>query len=161
MLPSVALVLSSCLAVVSSLDPDALSQRYRNWTYSPTWVIPPTCLNPETCAAYCNASTGLGCTVDVFQVVKPDPTSDLWLGVYTQFDHVGYETYGAFSTDLVNFNLSDPGILFSPRAGRPPNVNGTGRQPGDFDYGVSIRLKSLSCSTRTTVTTTDPGRARP
>lgn len=140
-----ALLLSAVLGPVlaTALDPDALSQRYRNWTYSSTWAIPPTCLNPSTCSKYCNP-TGSGCVTDVFQVFKTDATSNEWLGVYTQFDGVGYESYGAFTTDLVNFNLSSPGIIFSPRAGRPPNTDGPGRQPGDFDYGVSAECLQSS-----------------
>lgn len=123
------------MAGAAGLNPDSLSQRYRNWTYYPTWVVPPTCLNPSTCPHYCNASTGIGCKTDVFQLIQLEDeiATGKYRGVYLQFDGVGYETYMASTTDMVHFNLNDPGVIFSPRAGRPPlSWNAT---PGMFDYG--------------------------
>ena len=139
------------LAPVACLDPDALSQRYRGWHYYPDWVIPPTCLNAATCDAHCNKTSGDGCTVDVFQLVQlPDEVSSgIFRAFYLQFDGVGYETYSASTTDLVRFNLSDPtlatgqpGIVFSPRVGRPPL--GVPKPPvGAFDYGSQTFIGPL------------------
>lgn len=120
------------------LDPDALSARYRNWTYYPDWIIPPICLNPFTCATNTSQST-----VDVVQVFQlPDEVSaGVWRAVYLQFDGTGYETYMATSTDMLHFNLSEPtlvpgqpGCIFSPRDGRPPTWD-TKPVKGDFDFG--------------------------
>jgi hypothetical protein len=124
----------------AALDPDALSARYRNWTYYPTWVIPPTCLNAATCASHCNTTSGAGCTVDVMQLVSvPGDPPSRFRAFYLQFDGVGYETYSASTTDMVTFNLSDPtllpgqpGAVFSPRAGRPGEPK---PPPGAFDWG--------------------------
>lgn len=119
------------------LDPDHLSQRYRNWSYYPTWVVPPACLNPATCAAHCNITGGSnsGCTTDVFQLIQleSEVAAGIFRGIYLQFDGVGYETYMAITTDMVHFDLASPGVIFSPRTGRPPfSWNAT---PGEFDYG--------------------------
>eukprot|EP00047_Mylnosiga_fluctuans_P013435 m.31653 g.31653 ORF g.31653 m.31653 type:complete len:396 (+) comp4898_c0_seq1:33-1220(+) len=135
-----AIFLLLLLGAAAALDPDALAQRYRGWTYYPTWVIPPSCLNAATCAQHCNQQTGEGCTVDVMQVWRTHESS-LWHAVYLQYDGVGYETYMATSSDLVHYNLSSPtlapgqpGVIFSPREGRPPSWDPK-PVPGDFDYG--------------------------
>ncbi len=141
---------TAVLAAVA-LDPDALSQRYRNWHYYPTWVIPPTCLNAATCAAHCNSTTGVGCTTDVAQVVQlPEEVAEgKWRAFYLQFDGVGYETYSASSMDMVNFNLDDPtlapgqpGVVYSPREGRPP-MNDAKPAQGDWDWGSQTFIGPL------------------
>ena len=138
-------------ATAAGLDPDALSQRYRNWTYFPTWVIPPACLNAATCAAHCNTTSGVGCTTDVAQVVQlPEEVgSGKWRAFYLQFDGVGYETYSASSTDMVHFKLDDPtlvpgqpGIVYSPREGRPP-MNDVKPAQGEWDYGSQTFIGPL------------------
>ena len=120
----------------AALDPDALSQRYRNWHYYPDWIIPPICLNPFTCAT--NASQS---TTDVAQVFQLPDEPGVWRATYLQYDGTGYETYMATSSDMLHFNLSEPtlmpgqpGCIFSPRAGRPPSWDSK-PQPGDFDWG--------------------------
>jgi len=118
------------------LDADALSQRYRNWHYYPTWIIPPICLNPFTCATNTSQST-----TDVAQVFQLPDEPGIWRATYLQYDGTGYETYMATSRDMLHFNLSEPtlmpgqpGCIFSPRAGRPPSWDSKPQQ-GDFDYG--------------------------
>ena len=121
----------------SPLDPDALSQRYRNWHYYPTWIIPPICLNPYTCAT--NQSQQV---TDVFQLFQiPGEPAGQWRGVYLQYDGTGYETYMATTQDMVTFDLREPtlspgqpGVIFSPRSGRPP-LAGAKPVEGDFDFG--------------------------
>ena len=140
LLAAASAALAATPATPAALDPDALSQRYRNWHYYPDWVIPPICLNPFTCAT--NAS---GSTVDVVQVVRlpGDAAAGRWRAVYLQYDGTGYETYMATSSggDMVHFNLSEPtlaagqpGCIFSPRAGRPPTWDPKPAR-GDFDFG--------------------------
>lgn len=122
------------------LDADALSQRYRGWHYAPDWVIPPVCLNPTNCK---NTTPGaFGGTTDVVQVFQL-PGESLWRAVYLQFDGVGYETYMATSTSLAGpYNLTSvelargqPGVIFSPRPGRPPLDGQPKPVEGSFDYG--------------------------
>ena len=146
-----ALAAALALGAASALDPDALSQRYRGWHYYPDWIVPPACLNPATCAAQCNNATLAGCTTDVFQLVQlPEEVSaGVWRAFYLQFDGVGYETYSASSTDMVHFNLSDPtlapgqpGIVFSPREGRPPLADPKPAQ-GDWDWGSQTFIGPL------------------
>ena len=122
-------------SAASPLDPDALSQRYRTWTYYPDWIIPPICLNPFTCASNTSQST-----VDVFQVWQTPDDPLTWRAVYLQYDGIGYETYMASGVDMLHFNLSNPtllagqpGCIFSPRANRPGQ--GPKPVPGAFDYG--------------------------
>lgn len=122
-----------------ALDPDALSARYRNWHYYPTWIIPPSCMNAATCT---NTTPGAaGGTTDVFTLWTTPDSPGLFRAVYLQMDSVGYETYMATSSDMLTFNLSEPtlapgqpGVIFSPRAGRPP-LHDTKPVPGAFDYG--------------------------
>ena len=121
----------------AALDPDALSARYRGWRYYPEWIIPPVCLNPFTCATNTSQTT-----TDVFQLWQTPDNPGVWRGVYLQYDGRGYETYMATSTDMVNFNLSNPtlvpgqpGAIFSPRAGRPPLDGQPKPADGDFDFG--------------------------
>jgi hypothetical protein len=125
-------------SVAQALDPDALSQRYRNWHYYMDWVVPPMCLNPITCKT--NASNSS--VVDVFQLWQNPDSPGVWRGVYLQYDGTGYETYMATTTDMVHFNFSDPtlapgqpGVIFSPRAGRPPLDGQPKPANGDFDFG--------------------------
>ena len=130
----VVFVSSLSIRVITALDPDALSQRYRNWTYYPDYIIPPLCLNPVTCPSHCNATFPYNnCQTDVFQIVQlPDEVEqNIFRAFYLQYDGYGYETYSAISTDLVHFNVTNPGVVFSPRANRPgyPKPN-----PGEFDY---------------------------
>lgn len=125
------------IIVAGALDPDALSQKYRGWTYFPDWIVPPMCLNPITCQ---NSTTGTG-TVDVFQVWQTPENPGVYRGVYLQFDGIGYETYMATASALAGpYNFSNPtllpnnpGVIFSPRADRPPFV-GPKPVPGSFDY---------------------------
>jgi hypothetical protein len=142
---------SITLTSAATLDPDALSQRYRNWHYYPTWVIPPVCLNNATCKSHCNTTTGSGCTVDVFQLVQlpEEETSGIFRAFYLQFDGVGYETYSASTTDMVTFKLDNPtlaqgqpGVVFSPREGRPP-LNDPKPNQGDFDFGSQTFIGPL------------------
>ena len=130
-------ILLTSAAALGPLDPDALSQRYRNWHYYPEWIIPPICLNPFTCAQNTSQST-----VDVFQVWSTPEDPLTFRATYLQFDGLGYETYMATSTDMVKFDLSNPtlapgqpGILFSPREGRPPLDGQPKPERGDFDFG--------------------------
>ena len=132
------------------LDPDALSQRYRNWTYFPDWVIEPLCMNPScNSTSQCNTaqkrpgSPFAGCFSDCFQLVQlpEEAAAGVFRAFYLQFDGVGYETYSASTTDMVHFNVSDPtlapgqpGVVFSPRAGRPPLADAK-PVAGDFDFG--------------------------
>ena len=113
------------------------SQRYRGWHYYPDWIIPPVCLNPVTCAQ--NTS---GNTVDVFQLWSTPEDPDIFRGTYLQYDGKGYETYMATSTDMVHFDLLDPtltagqpGVIFSPRDGRPPLDGQPKPKEGEFDWG--------------------------
>ncbi len=135
----------------ASLDPDALSQRYRNWHYYPDWVIPPLCLNPFTCPT--NTSERV---VDVFQLWQTPDSPGVWRGVYLQYDGTGYETYMATSSDMLHFNLSNPtlapgqpGALFSPRAGRPPLDGQPKPVKGEFDFGgitfIGPLLENCAC----------------
>jgi hypothetical protein len=114
-------------------------------------VIPPACLNAATCAAHCNTTSGVGCTTDVAQVVQlPEEVgSGKWRAFYLQFDGVGYETYSASSTDMVHFKLDDPtlapgqpGVVFSPREGRPP-MNDVKPAQGEWDYGSQTFIGPL------------------
>ena len=134
-----AILLLAVACAALALDPDALSQKYRGWTYYPDWVIPPSCMNPAHCA---NTTPGApGGTVDVFQVWQTPDAPGVYRGVYLQFDGVGYETYMATSSALAGpYNLSNPtllannpGVIFSPRAGRPP-VDYPKPPPGSFDF---------------------------
>ena len=131
------LLLLLAVAAASPLDPDALSQRYRNWHYYPDYIIPPICLNPFTCKT--NTSQA---TTDVFQVWSTPESPNVFRAVYLQYDGVGYETYMATSTDLLHFDLASPtlapgqpGVIFSPRAGRPPLDGQPKPLPGEFDFG--------------------------
>ena len=142
---------SAAPAPAAGLDPDALSQRYRHWVYYPTWVIPPVCLNAATCAAHCNNASGVGCTTDVAQVVQlPEEVgAGKWRAFYLQFDGVGYETYSASSTDMVHFQLDDPtlapgqpGVVYSPREGRPPMSDAKPAQ-GAWDWGSQTFIGPL------------------
>ena len=108
-----------------------------NWHYYPDWIIPPICLNPFTCPK--NTS---GSTVDVFQVWSTPEDPHTFRATYLQFDGKGYETYMATSTDMVNFDLTNPtlaagqpGIIFSPRDGRPPLDGQPKPKQGEFDWG--------------------------
>lgn len=128
------LLLSTSLLRTKAWDPDVLSQRYRNWTYYPDWVIPPACSNPTTCPTYCNPVSGVGCKTDVMQLVQltEEVSSGIFRAFYLQYDGYGYETYSAVTTDMVHFNLSNPGVVFSPRSNRP---GGEPKPvPGSFDY---------------------------
>lgn len=117
------------------LPADAWAQAYRNWTYYPDWIIPPSCVDPATCRPpYVNVTKpGLA---DIFQVwslgdpFASPPPSPRYVGVYTFFDGVGYQTAVATSDDMVHFSqpVGDAGIIFSPRR----TWNAT---PGEFDYG--------------------------
>ena len=77
-----------------------------------------------------------GAFTDIFQVwsvsdpwAEPPP-SPRFVGVYTFYDGVGYQTAWSSSDDLVHFTqpLAPVGILYSPRTSWPS-------QPGEFDYG--------------------------
>ena len=140
------------------LDPDALSQRYRNWTYFPDWVIEPLCMNPScNSTSQCNTaqkrpgSPFAGCFSDCFQLVQlpEEAAAGVFRAFYLQFDGVGYETYSASTTDMVHFNVSDPtlapgqpGVVFSPRAGRPPLADAK-PVAGDFDFGGAAFIGPL------------------
>jgi hypothetical protein len=138
---SLAAVVASALSVSGTnalaLDPDALSQRYRNWHYYPEWIIPPICLNPFSCPTNTTSKV-----TDVFQLWQTPDSPGVWRGVYLQYDGKGYETYMATSSDMVHFNLSNPtlapgqpGIIFSPRAERPPLDGQPKPVNGEFDFG--------------------------
>jgi len=149
LLVALVLLCGGPLGAGAALDPDALSQRYRNWTYYPSWVIPPACLNPATCPGFCKNATGEGCCTDVMQLVQlpGEAAAGVFRAFYLQFDGTGYETYSASTTDMVHFQLDNPtlvpgqpGIVFSPRAGRPPMAD---PKPavGDWDYGSQSRYR--------------------
>jgi hypothetical protein len=132
----------------SQAEADAWSQSYRGWSYSPDWVLPPSCIDRATCKApYVNVS---GAFTDIFQVWRlpvgedgplrasaaalglllANTSSPLYVGVYTFYDGIGYQTAWSLSQDLVTFTqiLSPTGILFSPRTS-------WASAPGQFDFG--------------------------
>jgi hypothetical protein len=87
----------------------------------------------------------------VFQLVQlpEEEGANIFRAFYLQFDGVGYETYSASTTDMVNFKLNDPtlapgqpGVVFSPREGRPP-LNDVKPVNGDFDYGSQTFIGPL------------------
>ena len=126
----------------SSPDPDALSARYRGWHYYPDWIIPPLCMNPFTCAnASGSSAAATGGITDVFSLWQTPEQPGVFRAVYLQMDSIGYETYSATSRDMVTFDLEDPtlapgqpGVMFSPRPGRPP-IADPKPVPGAFDHG--------------------------
>lgn len=66
-----------------------------------------------------------------------------------QWDGLGYETYSASTTDMVHFDTSaptlapgQPGVVFSPRAGRPP-INDAKPVASDFDFGGAAFIGPL------------------
>ena len=80
--------------------------------------------------------------MDVFQVWSTPESPGIYRGTYLQFDGIGYETYLATSTDMVHFDLhtptlapGQPGVIFSPRANRPPLDGQPKPQQGEFDWG--------------------------
>jgi hypothetical protein len=101
---------------------DLWSVKYRNWTYSPSWIIPPSCIDPATCGRppYFNRT---GAFTDIFQVWSVSnpwanpPPSPRFIGVYTFYDGVGYQTAWSSSDDLVHFSqqLAPEGILYCTR----------------------------------------------
>jgi hypothetical protein len=80
--PGLVAVLLAAATSAAALDPDALSQRYRNWHYYPDWIIPPLCMNPFTCKA--NASGGV---TDVFQLVQLPEEPGMWRAFYLGGGH--------------------------------------------------------------------------
>jgi hypothetical protein len=114
---------------------DTWSAKYRNWTYSASWIIPPSCIDPVTCGQppYINRTGAFSDIFQVWSVSNPwatPPPSPRFIGVYTFYDGVGYQTAWSSSDDLVHFSqqLSPEGILYSPRTSWPSRL-------GDFDYG--------------------------
>ena len=67
-----------------------------------------------------------------------------WTMSFTTFDGIGYQTVGASSSDLLHWDTSTPGRMYSPRFNQPP-LNWSG-VPGDFDYGGAVgRARIPSC----------------
>lgn len=138
-------VLPAHLAAAAAAPPTSLSvpadawadQYYRNWTYYPDWVIPPSCLDPDTCPGGNMMKSGP--FTDIAQVWRV-PGDKNWSMTYTFLDRVGYQTALATSSDLLHWDQS-PGVLYSPREGRPPLE--WVAQPGDFDYGGSAFVGPL------------------
>ena len=159
--------LAALLCAAAALDPDALSQRYRNWSYYPDWVIEPLCMNPGcNQTSQCNTaqkrpgSPFAGCFSDCFSLVQlpREAAAGVFRAFYLQWDGVGYETYSARTTDMVHFDTSDPtlapgqpGVVFSPRAGRPP-LGDAKPAEGDFDFGGAAFIGPLVADYNVTAT---------
>lgn len=147
-----AVLLLTSIGSNSSIPADEWAQSYRNWTYYPDWIIPPSCIDTSTCAApYIFNSTppnlnATGVIADCFQLVstsnplQPNWTSPRYLGIYTFYDGVGYQTAYATSDDMLHFDIplsNESGIIYSPRS--TYNVGA-----GTFDYGAHLRCFALS-----------------
>eukprot|EP00911_Craspedida_sp_UC1_P002762 UC1_evm1s2026 len=101
------------------------SQRYRNWTYyqndAKGFVIPPNPQGPDMIGA-----NKVDCSI-VWLANVGAPLFDThgkWRMFYTFFNETGYQTALATSHDLLSWNTTAVGRVFS-----------FGRVPGSFDYG--------------------------
>jgi hypothetical protein len=131
LLLSVGVLSLSLVRVLSdvALDPpttaqaDAWSEKYRNWTYFPTYVMPP--IGPKS-------------FTDCAQVWQVPGEAGFRMS-FLVFDGIGYETHLATSDDLVTWKQK--GVIFSPREQSPPlDWNAT---PGEFDYGGAAFIGPL------------------
>jgi hypothetical protein len=108
-------------ASVSQDQADSWSNRFRNWSYYPTYVNKPSKFT------------------DCAQVWQAESDTDLYRMSFLVYDGIGYETHLATSTDLVNW--SQQGVIYSPREKSPPlSWNAT---PGEFDYGGAAFIGPL------------------